>query len=878
MVAFGLHRSIIDASSACSMILHRQHIMLRINTLGGWGLTRSDGTPQVIPAQRVALVALLVVSGDRGVTRDKAAALLWPESSDENARHSLGQAVYALRRDAASPDVVLGSTTLRLNSDVVTCDAWELSAAARDGDSSRVAELYAGPFLEGVRLRGSAELEHLMDAERDRLAALFVQSVETLARTAASEGDSQVAIAWWRRLAAAQPLSSRTALELVRCLAGAGDRTAALDAARVHETLVREELEADPDPAFAAFVEALRRDVSSMPAARRTRAEQAMRVESTVGASGSLPEETTVPNVIPAASPMRRMRRLTGASIVAAASVVGVVGGPRYFRTTAPLDSTRVYVAWFENRTGDSALAPIAGMARDWVSQGLEKSGVVTIASAARAEDASRPRPMGDGMEEPSVEATRLGAGTVVSGAYYKVGSGLRFHVELSDVARGEVLDSFDATGDATADPVATLEAVRQRTLGSLASVVDPRLASWVRVASKPPTYDAYREFVAGQSIWGSDHRQALVHFLRAAELDSTFYAARVEAATLHRLLGECARTEAISRELGAVREHLAPYEYHVLDEQVAQCAGDWDRAYRQALAVAELRSGSAFLEYSLALQAMQLGRFGEAKQLLDRHTLDRGVAEVGPNYAIIYAQLATVRGDRARGLDVVRWLKERNPGYGPAWAMEVTFLARAGRAEATERLVDTMVATRLEPRAAIVNGLRRAAASLTACGDTAAARRLLTQALAALDATPQGRSRADRAQVLYELGRLDEAASALREIVAADSANVDARGYLGLIAARRGDSAEATAIDAWLDETRTPYVFTRTMYRARIAGLLGNRERALALLGPALDEQNRFLVPGVREYAEFASLRSDERFARLLTSNVPNQRLTIAE
>jgi len=841
--------------------------MLRITTLGGWAQTRADGTPQALPAQRVALVALLVASGDRGVTRDKAAALLWPESSDENARHSLGQAVYALRRDAASADVVLGSTTLRLNTDVVACDAWQLEAAARAGDAARVADLYAGPFLDGVRLRGSAELEHLMDAERARYAALFVQAVESLARTAAREGDSRMAITWWRRLAAAQPLSSRTALELVRSLAASGDRTAALDAARVHETLVREELDAEPDPAFSAFVEALRRDTGSLPGARLKPEGLETLIESP-NADSSIPHVRPGAPDVTAAPPVRRRRRLTWPSVVAAASLVGAAGAPRWFRTPAPLDSKRVYVAWFENRTGDSALAPISGMARDWVSQGLEQSGVVAIASAARAEDASRPQPAPRGMEEPATEAARLGAGTMVSGAYYKVGDALRFHVQLSDVARGEVLDAFDATGGTTAEPVATLEVVRQRTVGSLASVVDPRLASWVRVASKAPTYDAYREFVAGQTVWGSDHRQALVHFLRAAELDSTFYAARVEAATLHRLLGECARTEAIARELGAVREPLAPYEYHVLDEQVAQCEGDWERAYRQARAVAELRPRSAFLEYSLALQAMQLGRFGEAKELLDHHTLDQGVAEVGPNYAIISAQLAAVLGRRERGLDVVRWLRARNPGYGPAWAMEVTFLARSGRVEATERLVDTMVAMRLEPRAAIVNGLRRAAASFAACGDTAAARRLLTNALAAIDATPGGRperQRLDRAQVLYELSRLDEAEAALREIVAADSSNVDARGYLALTAARRGDSAEAGAIDAWLEWTRTPYVFTRTMYRARIAAMLGQRERALDLLAPALDEQNRFLVPGVREYAEFASLRSDERFARLL-------------
>ncbi len=664
-------------------------------------------------------------------------------------------------------------------------------------------------------------------------------------------------------------MSSRIALVLVQSLAAAGDRTAALDAARVHETLVRDELDAAPDPAFSTFLDALKRDPGPPNG-------MANREEPPAKPDRAGPVETghlvvrSIPDAERSARTPRLTRRLTLTAIAAAMCLGFVPGVHRFFRTIAVMDTRRVYVAWFENRTGDPALGQIGGIARDWVSQGLEQSGVVAVASAARAEDVIRPGQSASAEgREPAAQAARLGAGTMVSGAYYKVGNTLRFHVQISDVGRGEVLDAFDVTGGTTTDPSAPVESVRQRTVGSLASLVDPRLASWVRVASRPPTYDAYREFVTGQSIWGSDHRQALIHFLRAAELDSTFYAARVEAAILHRLLGDCDRTESIARELDAVRDRLAPYEYHVLDEQVAQCEGDWERAYRQARAVADVRPRSAFLEYSLALQSMQLGRFGEAKALLDHHTLEMGVAEVGPNYAIVYAQLSTVRGDREKGLDVVRWLRARYPGYGPAWAMEVTFLARAGRVEATERLADTMVATPLEPRAAVVNGLRRAAASFAACGDTAAAHRLLGGALAALDAALSGRAareRSDRAAVLYELGRLDEAKVLWTQVLTSDSGNVDARGYLGLIAAQRHDTAAAAAIDAWLEEARPRYVFTRTMYRARIAALLGKREQALDLLGPALDEMNRFLVPGVREYAELASLKNDERFARLMS------------
>ena len=71
---------------------------------------------------------------------------------------------------------------------------------------------------------------------------------------------------------------------------------------------------------------------------------------------------------------------------------------------------------------------------------------------------------------------------------------------------------------------------------------------------------------------------------------------------------------------------------------------------------------------------------------------------------------------------------------------------------------------------------------------------------------------------------------------------------------------------DRWLATSRTPYTFTRTLYRARIAASLGRRAQALTLLTAALDEGGRFMVPAIREYAEFASLRNDAEFRRLLT------------
>ena len=108
--------------------------MLQINTLGGWSITRADGTPQPIPVQRVSLLALLVAAGVRGIQRDRAVALLWPETPGENARHSVGQALYALRRDFASADLVVGTTTLQLNAEVVACGQNRHSGAGQPGE------------------------------------------------------------------------------------------------------------------------------------------------------------------------------------------------------------------------------------------------------------------------------------------------------------------------------------------------------------------------------------------------------------------------------------------------------------------------------------------------------------------------------------------------------------------------------------------------------------------------------------------------------------------------------------------------------------------------------------------------------------------------
>ena len=239
---------------------------LRLRTLGG--LAVEGELPPALGAatQRrpLALLALLALARDRGVSRDKLVAYLWPESSAEKARHLLNQALYSLRRDLTADELFLGSSELRLNATVLPVDAREFEEAVDRGDSERAGALYAGPFLDGFFLSGAPEFEHWVETERARLARRAERALETLAGTATARGNHPAAVDWWRRLTALDPLSSRFAIGQMEALVAAGDRAGALRHARVHEQLVAQELETSPDGRVAALVQRLRAEAGSL--------------------------------------------------------------------------------------------------------------------------------------------------------------------------------------------------------------------------------------------------------------------------------------------------------------------------------------------------------------------------------------------------------------------------------------------------------------------------------------------------------------------------------------------------------------------------------------------------------------------------------------
>jgi TolB-like protein/Tfp pilus assembly protein PilF len=235
--------------------------MLQLHVLGSPTVTANGAACGGAAAQRkaIAVLALLASAGRRGLSRDRVLAMLWPEAPADRANHRLTQLLYSLRRDLGAAELFVGSADLRLNTGVLATDLEAFTAALEAGEFERAAAAYGGPFLDGFYLSGAPQFEQWVEDERARLSQRYSSALEALARGATTAGDVVAAAGWWRQLAQVEPLNARVAVCYMEALGAAGDRPAAIRFARAYETLVREEFDAEPDPAVLAAAERLRR-------------------------------------------------------------------------------------------------------------------------------------------------------------------------------------------------------------------------------------------------------------------------------------------------------------------------------------------------------------------------------------------------------------------------------------------------------------------------------------------------------------------------------------------------------------------------------------------------------------------------------------------
>jgi len=268
--------------------------VVRFFMLGALDLQSGDGTElRSVLAQprRVALLVYLALATPRGPhRRDRMLGLFWPDHDEAHARNALSQAVYFLRNSLGA-DAIASRTPeeLALDANVVWCDAVAFDAAIDARRYTEAIELYRGELLAGFHVTGAGpEFNEWLDSMRATYAQHYESALRTIAAERESARDYAGAVTWRRRLAAHDPLNSDAALHLMRALVAAGDPAAAIRHARVHETLLRDQLDAPPDAKIGQFVKALQESPASVVTSLPSRAESL----SSQRASVSAPTET----------------------------------------------------------------------------------------------------------------------------------------------------------------------------------------------------------------------------------------------------------------------------------------------------------------------------------------------------------------------------------------------------------------------------------------------------------------------------------------------------------------------------------------------------------------------------------------------------------
>lgn len=210
------------------------------------------------------MLAILAIGGDRPVPRDHLATLLWGDHSTEQARQSLRQSLLSLR-SALGPDadgvLVADTSTVALaGTGAISLDAREFETLSRSDDLvdlARAETLYRDDLLSGLHIPVEP-FERWLTIERQRLAGVRLTLMEKLAIAQARAGQIEKAIASARHLVALDPFREEAHRLVMRLLADAGNRGAALVHYDQCARVLREELGIEPDAETTQLAAAIR--------------------------------------------------------------------------------------------------------------------------------------------------------------------------------------------------------------------------------------------------------------------------------------------------------------------------------------------------------------------------------------------------------------------------------------------------------------------------------------------------------------------------------------------------------------------------------------------------------------------------------------------
>ena len=233
---------------------------IRLFTLGT-AVVSVDGTESAaLPGKPVTFGLLVYLAIEGSVTRDKAAAVFWPESDTERARANLSQTLYELKQELGEGWLAKQGNFL-LTRDTLWVDANAFSKLSEEGREEEAVALYQGHFLEGVFLAQTHPFEEWVEHRRGDFRRAHRGVIESFIESARRRGDLSSALPTSSEWARMDPLCEAAQSHFIRLLGESGNRDEALAQFERYAGLLQEELGLEPLEETKELVEGIRSGV-----------------------------------------------------------------------------------------------------------------------------------------------------------------------------------------------------------------------------------------------------------------------------------------------------------------------------------------------------------------------------------------------------------------------------------------------------------------------------------------------------------------------------------------------------------------------------------------------------------------------------------------
>ena len=234
--------------------------MFAVRFLGGFDAANDSGDVITLRSRKARALILLLASRPNGSSRDYLASMLWPENDEKLAKQNLRQALTDIRAAFGQDSLLTTKDSVKLNRALFEIDIdrfAELEHASGEAGLLAFTELYRGPLGADLRL-SEPEFDDWLAAGQRHYSEAAAGGLARLIELLKQQSKSREALSAANRLLVIDPFNERTQRQILALEMELHGRARALTRFEEFRSLLRSELDVEPEAETLFLVSQIR--------------------------------------------------------------------------------------------------------------------------------------------------------------------------------------------------------------------------------------------------------------------------------------------------------------------------------------------------------------------------------------------------------------------------------------------------------------------------------------------------------------------------------------------------------------------------------------------------------------------------------------------